>query len=148
VIATPYGHNGKQKPVNFEKLMSAEAEKSCHRYWSDAAWQSSWVFIQSLQRFLVNHSIYVNCCQPGAVASDFNRDVVTTFGKLAGHGVEKMIFQPIQVGALPNCIWPPIRRQKARGSVPLACCEATPVAEDGVEQRSTGIGRKVSLMMR
>jgi len=105
VNVSSYAHNAVKKSVNFEKLRSSEAEtelpSALERY--GMAKLVGIQFTQSLQRLLANDSIYVNCCHPGAVVSDFNRDIVTTFGKIASYGlalIAKLWFQPVEVGAL------------------------------------------------
>ncbi|KIM71085.1 hypothetical protein PILCRDRAFT_830557 [Piloderma croceum F 1598] len=55
-------------------------------------------FTQSLQRLLANESIYVNCCNPGAVATDLNRDIEAKFGMIAVYILallQKLFFQPV-----------------------------------------------------
>ena len=60
-------------------------------------------FIQSLQRLLANESIYVNCCNPGVVATDFNRGIEVKFGMIAVYAValiQELLAQSVQTGAL------------------------------------------------
>ncbi|KIM87346.1 hypothetical protein PILCRDRAFT_814840, partial [Piloderma croceum F 1598] len=98
------GHTDVKSPVNFERLSSPEGGKEIPwlgRY--GIAKLVAIQFTQSLQRLLANESIYVNCCNPGAVATDLNRDIETKFGRIAVYILallQKLFFQPVQIGAL------------------------------------------------
>jgi len=147
VNVTSYGHSAVKKSVNFERLSSSDGEKEfpdpLERY--GVAKLVAIQYTQSLQRLLVNDSIYVNCCHPGAVATDFNRDIGTTFGKIAGYVVvvmEKLLFQPVQVGALTQLYLaasPEVESKGIKGQYfwPVAKMHtdaATSLAKDEAEQ--------------
>ena len=143
-----YAHNGVKKPYSFERLSSPDGEKELgaplERY--GAAKLAGIHHTQSLQRLLINESIYVNCCHPGAVASDFNRDVVSTYGVIAGYFLallEKLFFQPVQVGALTQLYLaasPEVESKSIKGEYlwPVAkihTSAATSLARDQAEQK-------------
>jgi hypothetical protein len=89
----------RQSPVNFERLSMAGPLW----YFDGISKLVAIQFTQSLQRLLANESIYVNCCNPGAVATDLNRDIEAKFGMIAVYILallQKLFFQPVQIGAL------------------------------------------------
>ena len=143
-----YAHNFLKKRYSFERLSSSDGEKELktplERY--GAAKTAGIHHTQSLQRLLINESIYVNCCHPGAVASDFNRDVASTYGKIVGYLLvllEKLFFQPVQVGALTQLYLaasPEVESKSIKGEYlwPVAkihTSAATSLARDQAEQK-------------
>lgn len=103
-MLTSARHMDVKSPVNFERLSSPDGEKEMP--WLGRYSISKLVaiqFTQSLQRLLANESIYVNCCNPGAVATDFNRDIEAKFGMISVYLLallQKLFFQSVQIGAL------------------------------------------------
>lgn len=146
-MLSSFSHTAVKNPVNFKRLSSPESEKDMSalgRY--GVAKLLAIQFTQSLQRLLANESIYVNCCHPGAVATDFNRDIEAKFGMIAAYAValmQKLFFQSVQIGALTQLYLaasPEVEDKGIRGQyfwpvAKLHTSAANSLALDEVEQK-------------